>query len=413
MKKSRRKPAYQTLDPRWVELISEIARKRFGLERISEPALIQAVAQVSQSYTQKRELLTTVHQGSDATLARLVFFLLRDLPKTFKPLNELAHEHALPHQSTWRVLDLGAGLGTTSLGLAHFAQQFMPEKKPSAIEVTAIDQSRTGQAIFEHLVEKLHTPRYQDLCIPITLRTQTLNLEHLPKADSFHQTFDWIVAGFTLNELFVSDPPETQLQKRVFWLQSLERFLAPEGTLLVLEPALKKTTRALHAVRDALMKSQTPFSIFAPCLHAESCPMLQNERDWCHEEEPWRLPEPLIPIARGAGLRYEGASFSYLSLRKDGKHFPSATLHPEATLFRVVSEPRVLKGHVEFYGCGQTAKLLKFERLHRHRAPINQVIDTLERGQDIEIIIEKSENSNSTRISNDTHLQLHHANLVE
>lgn len=45
--------------------------------------------------------------------------------------------------------------------------------------------------------------------------------------------------------------------------------------------------------------------------------MLVRETDWCHEDLPIDLPDWLVPVARAAGLRYEGLTFSYLVLRKD------------------------------------------------------------------------------------------------
>src|SRR5580700_2681488 len=82
-------------------------------------------------------------------------------------------------------------------------------------------------------------------------------------------------------------------------------------------------TRHSHRVRDAVLStpatappsSRSPVTVFAPCLHAAPCPALARDSDWCHEDLDVDLPGWLVPVAKAAGLRHEGLTFSYLVLR--------------------------------------------------------------------------------------------------
>src|SRR5690606_36091183 len=86
----------------------------------------------------------------------------------------------------------------------------------------------------------------------------------------------------------------------------LERLLGqvkPQGSLLVLEPALRETSRGLLEVRDLLV--ERGYAIRAPCLYRGACPALEKPTDWCHAERPWQPPQLVQAIAAEAGLRKE------------------------------------------------------------------------------------------------------------
>ena len=82
------------------------------------------------------------------------------------------------------------------------------------------------------------------------------------------------------------------------------RLLAPGGTIVIIEPALRETSRELLAVRDLLLSqtAQPALDVVAPCFWAGPCPALERERDWCHDA----APVPSSPRV----------DFSYLVLRE-------------------------------------------------------------------------------------------------
>lgn len=187
--------------------------------------------------------------------------------------------------------------------------------------------------------------------------------------------FDLILAAQLLNELFVAvrSPERTsaRAQKVRSWCESL---LAPGGTLVILEPALRDTSRALLEVRDQLLAGGG-LRVVAPCLWTGPCPALAKERDWCHDAS-------LEPSAV-AGRRAWRVDFSYLVLRVAGEaSADGASLDPE--LFRIVSDPLVEKGRLRFFGCGPSGRDA-LVRLDRHRTPSNSPLDRVVRGDLVRI----------------------------
>src|SRR5262249_16168187 len=81
------------------------------------------------------------------------------------------------------------------------------------------------------------------------------------------------------------------------------------------------------------------------------------EGDWCHEDLAVDLPPWLAPVARAAGLRREGLTFSYLVLRKDGARLADSmrSATSRGARLRVVSGPLPSKGKREAFVCSHLA----------------------------------------------------------
>jgi hypothetical protein len=175
-----------------------------------------------------------------------------------------------------------------------------------------------------------------------------------------------------LNELFVhaTDP----LERRATLISVLLDRLDPAGALIIIEPALRQTSRDLHALRDVLL-TQDLCGVYSPCLHEHPCPALLKKEDWCHEERLWR-PPPWIEVIDGVvGLIKDALKFSYVILRRDGR-----TIVPrEGAAFRVVSELRVMKGDVRAWLCSAQGRS-DIGRLDRERSDLNQGVDGWHRG---------------------------------
>jgi len=177
--------------------------------------------------------------------------------------------------------------------------------------------------------------------------------------------FDLIVAAHLLGELHVGRAAGERAVARAArvraWVGGL---LAPGGTLVIIEPALRETSRELLAVRDLLLSqaAQPALTVVAPCFWAGPCPALERERDWCHDA----APVPSSPRV----------DFSYLVLRERVATDPAAV---DPKLIRVVSDPLPEKGKLKIYGCGATGRHL-LERLDRDRAQANAAFGQLRRG---------------------------------
>lgn len=221
-----------------------------------------------------------------------------------------------------RALDLGAGTGAMTTALrARF----------SALEVVGVD--RTGAP---GLVRA-------DLAV------------ELPAVEG---RFELIVAAHLLNELYVNRPLADQIALRARRVRAwAEALLAPGGTIVLIEPALRETSRALLAVRDLLVVARPALDVVAPCFWRGPCPALALPRDWCHDA----APVPSSPRV----------DFSYLVLRDR----PAV----ELPRYRVVSDPLPEKGRLRLFACGPAGRH-PFVRLDRHESPANAAFSTLKRG---------------------------------
>lgn len=333
-------------------VLRSIARGIAGRSVELDRDLAEAVREVSEGYTTRRDELGAIAGSPRALAARVAFFLPRDAPKIGWPLAELARRDLLPRRRL-RVLDLGAGVGATAVGVGRFvrARGLAP-----SIAVTAVDRDDAALDVLRRVAE-----RATELgSVPIDLETRTADFASMRASGEF----DLVVFGLSLNEVG-TDAREA--------IDRAAQLCAPDGAIVVIEPALRATTRALMALRDEIASS--PLGVFAPCVRRGPCPMLASERDWCHVEIALGLPPPLVVIARAAGLRYERLTFSYLTLRRDRAQL----IADDGIAGRVVSEPLVSKGKRELVACTDGG-LVRIRRLDRRRSGSNAVFDELARG---------------------------------
>jgi SAM-dependent methyltransferase len=245
-----------------------------------------------------------------------------------------------------RALDLGAGTGAAGAALrARFG---------AALEVVAVDRVAAPGVVAADLEREA----------PVGLGR-----------------FDLVVAAHLLGELFLGDPPPRRLDalaRRVLaWTRDL---LAPGGLVVLLEPALRETSRALLGVRDRLLTAG--LGVVAPCFWVGPCPALARERDWCHDAV--RVPAGRVPRV----------DFSYLALRS----VPVEA--PPLDALRVVSDRLVEKGRLKVFACGASGRHA-FVRLDRDAASANAELDELERG-DVAMIAGAREATDGLRVVADT-----------
>jgi hypothetical protein len=240
---------------------------------------------------------------------------------------------AAPPPRPARAIDLGAGTGAVGRALrARFGQEL------TLIEVDAASVAASGMARAD-------------------LSTS------LPAGVTRDGRFDLVVAAHLLNELFVEQAQDARIERRarrvLAWSAEL---LAPGGAMILIEPALRETSRELLAVRDRL--AAAGLQIVAPCLRQGACPALEHARDWCHDSAP------------AGGARVD---FSYLVLTSR----PTASPAPGGW-FRIVSDPLAEKGRLRLFGCGETGRQ-QIVRLDRHASSANAAFDETRRGDVLQI----------------------------
>ena len=148
------------------------------------------------------------------------------------------------------------------------------------------------------------------------------------------------------------------------------------GTVVVIEPALRETGRALLEVRDALLREG--WFAAAPCLMQAPCPALASPKDWCTAEARWTPPRYFVQIAGATGLRAdEMLSFAPLILSRS---LPS----PAPSTWRVVGVPPPEKGKKRVWVCGSRARE-PLVRLDRDASEANEDILRLARGDLVEL----------------------------
>jgi len=328
--------------------------------------LAEDVLRLSRLLTRDREDLPADYLRDERLRkAYLAYFLPANLSKIHKPLQELLLHPggSLLVKEKLRILDIGAGPGTAMLGILDF---FSRREQRPLLEFLAIDQVAHNLKDAEELFRTFR----QTKGLEASLKTVQSEIENLSRAPGH---FDIIVLSNVLNELFAHD--EKKNEKRTGFLTDiLCRYLAVDGSCIIIEPALRETSRDLLEVRDALIGNG--FHVYSPCLQRGKCPALENPRDWCYVEVPWN-PTPLVrELDMLTGLRKDSLKFSYFVLRKDTYSF--SDIHG-AKDYRVVSEPLVTKGKVEFYICGNGGRKL-ITRLDRDASALNSDYEKLRRG---------------------------------
>ena len=323
-----------------------------GEATLATGPLTRAIVDRSRRYTSERDKLSAKSPGDLA--ARAAFFTIADAMKVAVPIGELANRGAIPPRRPLRVVDLGAGCGALSLGL-----------------VATLESDATGGAMFDMLLVdsdmdalRIAGAALRELSAhhgttsSITTRVADVTTTGIHEADL-------ILAGSVLNEL--PEPARLALVERAL------AALAPDGALILIEPALRDTSRVLHAIRDASLV--TGAHVFAPCTRQHApCPMLANPDDWCHEDRALTLPPRTAELARLTHLRDSGMKFSYLVLRKQ-----PLRLVDRDHAWRVVSEPLSSKGKLEVFGCSDAGRV-PLRLLRRNRSAANRAFEKAHRG---------------------------------
>jgi len=181
------------------------------------------------------------------------------------------------------VLDLGSGPGPLAFAALD----------AGASEVTAADRSKRALALARELAveagEALSTREWDFKS----------GLDRLLPGGPRGDRFDAIGLGHALNELFARD--ERALERRTALVEDALARVKPGGSVVIIEPALRETSRDLLEVRDQIVARG--YAVRAPCLYRSSCPALVKQSDWCHAERRWQPPPLVEEIARAAGLQ--------------------------------------------------------------------------------------------------------------
>jgi ribosomal protein RSM22 (predicted rRNA methylase) len=253
------------------------------------------------------------------------------------------------------VLDLGSGPGPLAFAALD----------AGAAEVTAADRSRAALA----LARELATEAEEALA---TREWDPHRAGELPTT-----SVDAVLLGHLLNELFGKG--ESALGRRAALVERALGALRPGGSVVLIEPALRDTSRELLRLRDVLVRRG--FAVRAPCLFRGDCPALLKPSDWCHAERAWSMPPLLEQLARASGLHKEALKMSYLVLAPKAEAWREP---PAGRSFRIVSEPLEGKGRQRFMACGPEGRL-GLALQEKHRTAANAAFFHLGRGDVVRV----------------------------
>jgi len=285
-------------------------------------------------------------------------------------LAELANAGLMPLSTPLRVLDVGAGVGAMTFGVAAFLAQ--RGESDRIIESTLLDNDSAALELAADALVRLPAT------YP-TVKPRIIERDATAVRDLGADQVDLVLAGTLLNELETS--------ARIGVVHRMLKALRPGGAVIIIEPALRETARALHDIRDLIIR-QSAAAIFAPCTRTSApCPALADEADWCHEDRPTVLPPRARSISQATGLRDQGLKFAYLTLRE--RQSPLVEVPDGAEALRVVSRPQKLKGRRECFACGNRGRV-KLRLLKRNRTMDNRAVDDARRG-DVLTVINASE----------------------
>ena len=338
------------------------ARRRLPADVCGGASLTAAVIDRSRRYTSERERLASPAPGRVAAdlAARALFFTIADVAKPWVALGELAGG-ALPAPPGFlsadrlRVLDVGAGCGAMTLGLCAFLAG--RDHRPA---VRAVLLDRDGAAL-DIAADAIASYAHQ-AAVDVEVSVREGDVDTVARV--MPRSFDLVLCGSVLNEL----PPERARALTSAMLAAVKA----DGVVLIVEPALRETSRALHALRDALVADSVA-TVLAPCTRRTApCPALVDERDWCHDHRPLTLPPRTNQLAQVTGLRDGELKLSYLAITP-------ATGVAASDAVRVVDDPRGEKGKHTLVACGP-AGWTPLRLLRRHRAAGNRGFERARRG---------------------------------
>jgi ribosomal protein RSM22 (predicted rRNA methylase) len=382
-----------TVSP-WVVRVIEQACSR---SEVKGAGLGQAVAGLSRVFTKERGAISQAYlEDPVLAAAYLSYFLPVNLSKVQALLDEMPVSE---NDRQFSVLDLGSGPGTGALAVLDWWHR---RRSQTTLSVTALDS--VPAALHQAAVVwngYCRTARITHA----RLHTYEGDVERRAWFEQIREKapFNLVILANCLNEIFVGE--KDPIAARAGLVTELLALLGPHGTMMIVEPALRDTSRAMLQVRDRLLQEKR-CTVYSPCLHEHSCPALLNPHDWCHEERSWEAPQSIQQLDKEVGFIKDALKFSYLLLRKDGK----TIVDRRSDIYRVVSELRVMKGEKRAWLCNEQGRQ-EIGRQDRFVSAQNEAFDQWHRGAIVQIdrIVRKERNgkvSTLGRIEPDAAVQI-------
>lgn len=241
-----------------------------------------------------------------------VCYLSYRFPATFHAVTEVLNrfKDRFSSFSPTSVIDFGAGPGSALLASI---QAFRTLSEFFCVEQDA-DFIQIGKSFLPETVEWMQADM---------------------RSFSHSKKYDLVLASYSLGEL-------TDMQKALDILID-----AAKGCIVLIEPGTPRGFQTIKNAREYILGKG--WNVVAPCPHANSCPVPQN--DFCHFTK--RLPRSRIHrMIKGGSLGYEDEKFSYVVLSHP-------TLSCASPYARVLRHPCLRSGHKHFTLCTNAGEFVQ------------------------------------------------------
>jgi len=341
------------------ELLDGLARlpralsAAFPLKTKHRSALPGGISRLSDYLTIDRENLPRDYMSRPEFLAAYLHYYL---PWNIYRQGRLLAGLDLVLKPGAHIVDLGSG----PLTFLHALWLSRPGMRQQELDYLAIDRSesalKVGRKLFDTWAEQT------------SWKIQT---DNQPAGRKKFRPADLLVMANFINE--VDRGPRSGRGSRSgdkdvdsSAIQMLERWegqVADSGAILLIEPGVRDSGRALSRIRQAAL--ERGWRVPAPCPHAEDCPMPgQRNTPWCHFTFPTGdSPAWLSRLSHKAKLPKDRASLSFMLLTR-GEDPPVRIRPPKSpgkgcSVVRVVSEGFDLpSGKRGRYGCSERGLVL-------------------------------------------------------
>lgn len=265
--------------------------------------------------------------------------------------------------ATLRIVDFASGTGGFVEGVLLALSR---STHPSPIEVFLYDQSVLALDMASDSIKKV---------IPDNVTVHS-RITRFPGRVSLPDSIDWLLQANLLAENL------EQFGQMLPVLEEAFLRLTPGGIMILAEPADRISSRNLLQFRDALLTRLKDLHILSPCpnLRDAGCPALINEKDWCHEDQPFAFSPEIHSQAASVGHIKDALKMTYLIGIRSGS-VPHSQSGTKSTL-RLVSELRQERGLAWGIFCDGKDRQ-KIRLLTRHRNNLNETFLSLERGDEI------------------------------
>ncbi len=207
------------------------------------------------------------------------------------------------------ILEIGSGPAPGTTALCDRIRKF---NKNAKISVSLCDTSERAMQTARKILES----DFEN----VRVETKKADLERNGREPFGKKTkkFDIVLMSHVLNELWKKDGDK--IQKRLSFIKAQAEKLSENGILILNEPAMLESSRNLIKIRDEMLGSEAfrGMNLVAPCPFSGSkkCPALLSENQTCHAEKMWKPFEPVMSLAKGAGLDRESVKMSFFVFQK-------------------------------------------------------------------------------------------------